>query len=288
VDEVVSDMTPLDKTAAVEAARSRGPVLMVGDGINDAPALAAADVGVAMGARGAAASSEAADVVILVDRLDRLVSAVHIARRSRAIALQSVGVGIGLSMAGMLAAAFGYLTPVQGALLQEAIDVAVILNALRALGGARRGRGRRRALGREELLALEAEHRVLAEVLDQIRLTAERIRDLPGPVAQMELAALEEALRGRLIPHERHDDEEVYARIRGREGSPDVLAGMSRTHREMQRQVHTFGLLRRAVPAAGPTEAQREQIQRLLYGLEAITRLHFAQEEEIYRLLEAD
>jgi heavy metal translocating P-type ATPase len=135
VDAVISDMRPQDKVAAVLAERVNGPVMMVGDGVNDAPALAAADVGVAMGARGAAASSEAADIVILVDRLDRLVDAIGIARRSRHIALQSVYVGIGLSVTGMMAAAFGYLTPVQGAVLQEAIDVAVIVNALRALGG---------------------------------------------------------------------------------------------------------------------------------------------------------
>jgi heavy metal translocating P-type ATPase len=135
VDAVISDMKPQDKVAAVLAEQANGPVMMIGDGVNDAPALAAADVGVAMGARGAAASSEAADVVILVDRLDRVVDAVRIARRSRHIALQSVYVGIGLSVTGMVAAAFGYLTPVQGAILQEAIDVAVILNALRALGG---------------------------------------------------------------------------------------------------------------------------------------------------------
>ena len=135
VDGVVSDMKPQDKVAAVMAESANGPVMMVGDGVNDAPALAAADIGVAMGARGAAASSEAADVVILVDRLDRLVDAIGIARRSRHIALQSVYAGIGLSMAGMVAAAFGYLTPVQGAILQEVIDVAVIVNALRALGG---------------------------------------------------------------------------------------------------------------------------------------------------------
>jgi cation transport ATPase len=133
VDEILGDLTPEGKVIAVRREAETCPVMMVGDGVNDAPALAAAEVGVAMGARGAAASSEAAGVVLLVDELHPLATALNIARRTRAIALQSVFIGLGLSIAGMIVAAFGYLPPVQGALFQEAIDVAVILNALRAL-----------------------------------------------------------------------------------------------------------------------------------------------------------
>jgi heavy metal translocating P-type ATPase len=132
-DAVRSELTPDQKVMLVLSERKNGPVMMAGDGVNDAPALAAADVGMAMGAAGAAASAEAADAVLLVDRLDRIVPAIEIAQRSRAIALQSVVAGIGLSLLGMTAAAFGVITPVQGALLQELIDVAVIVNALRAL-----------------------------------------------------------------------------------------------------------------------------------------------------------
>jgi heavy metal translocating P-type ATPase len=133
IDAVRSELSPDQKTLVVLSERKNGPVLMVGDGVNDAPALAAADVGLAMGAKGAAASAEAADIVLLVDQLDRVLPAMQIAQRSRVIALQSVFVGIGLSVIGMTGAAGGFITPVQGALIQEIIDVAVILNALRAI-----------------------------------------------------------------------------------------------------------------------------------------------------------
>jgi P-type E1-E2 ATPase len=135
IDLVRSELSPDAKVLTVLSERKVGPVMMIGDGVNDAPALAAADIGLAMGAKGAAASAEAADVVLLVDQLDRVLPAIRIARRSRFIALQSVIAGMGLSFIAMIAAAFGHLPPVEGALLQEAIDVAVIFNALRALRG---------------------------------------------------------------------------------------------------------------------------------------------------------
>ena len=136
VDAVYPDQTPEDKVAVVRAIQSRTaarPVVMVGDGINDAPALAAADVGIAMAASGATISSETADAVVLVDSVDRVGAAVEASGRALRIARQSILAGIGLSLAAMVLAAFGFIPPIAGALLQEGIDVAVILNALRAL-----------------------------------------------------------------------------------------------------------------------------------------------------------
>lgn len=129
---VRANLLSADKVAAVQELVTRyGNVLMVGDGINDAPALAAATIGVAMGAHGSAISAEAADVVLLVDDITRLGDAMAISRRMRRIALQSIGFGLGLSFALMILASMGHITPAAGAVMQEALDAAVILNALR-------------------------------------------------------------------------------------------------------------------------------------------------------------
>ncbi len=137
LDRVYAEQSPAEKVEVVRRVRESEqlrPVVMVGDGINDAPALAGADVGVAMGSAGATVSSEAADAVIMVDRIDRVADVIAIGRRTVRIARQSVVFGIALSVLGMGLAAAGWLVPVVGALAQEAIDVAVIVNALRAVG----------------------------------------------------------------------------------------------------------------------------------------------------------
>ena len=133
ITDVRADALPADKLLAVEAVENR-PVAFIGDGVNDAPVLTAADVGVALGARGSAAASESADVVIMLDDLSRVASAVEIAKYTFYIAKQSILVGIFISIGLMLVFATGKFAPIYGAGLQEVVDVIVIFNALRAHG----------------------------------------------------------------------------------------------------------------------------------------------------------
>ncbi|MCA8216396.1 heavy metal translocating P-type ATPase [Burkholderia cepacia] len=286
VTDVRAEQTPTDKLVAIQAARKEGVTIMVGDGVNDAPALAAADVGIAMGARGAAASSEAADVVLLVDRLDRLVDAIRIARRSRRIALESVVAGMSLSVVAMTIAAAGFLQPIAGAVIQEVIDVAVIVNALRVLLD--RPRPTNARLDDVDVEQLRREHTALSPLLDQIRDLADRLPGLSGAAIASELVHMIDSLDERLLPHERADDRDVYARLAPLLGGEDPLAAMSGAHREIFKMVRSLRQMVADLPRDGTNTMQVQAIQRLLYGLEAIVRLHCAQEEELFHAVGAD
>lgn len=134
VSDVQAECLPIDKVRAVQAVTAR-PVMMVGDGVNDAPVLAVADIGVAMGARGSTAASESADVVIMKDDLQRVARSVQVGHETIRIAIQSIWIGMVLSLGLMVVAVFGVVPAILGAGFQEIIDLVAILNALRALGG---------------------------------------------------------------------------------------------------------------------------------------------------------
>jgi heavy metal translocating P-type ATPase len=221
VDEVLAERSPAEKLEAARIERAVGPTIMVCDGINDAPALAAADVGVAMGA-------------------------------------------------------------VAGAVVQEAIDVAVIANALRALGA---GRARRRrpsaasvALGQR----FRAEHQELVGLLDRVRDVADRIGRLSPPLALAEVTAVHRFLVERLLPHEEAEDRLLYPLVAELLGGEDPTAPMSRAHAEIAHLTRLLGGVLADLGPAGPEAEDLTDLRRILYGIHAILRLHFAQEEEAY------
>ncbi|MGZ5876478.1 MAG: heavy metal translocating P-type ATPase [Bradyrhizobium sp.] len=285
LDAVLADRVPSDKVDAVRSEQRLHPTIMVGDGINDAPALASADVGVALGARGASASSEAADVVILADRLDRVGEAIIIAQRARRIAIQSIVAGMGLSTLAMLAAAFGWLLPVPAAIFQEVIDVAVILNALRALtpGHGRGGRHMTVAAGNE----LHRNHVSLIGNLDRLRSIADALDDATPANGTALIAEANKMVQEQVVVHERDDEGNVYPRLAGILRESHSLSAMSRAHREI---LHLARLLARVVEDLPTEKIDRYLIrdaQRIIEAIETLVRMHTAQEEDIYEAVSA-
>jgi soluble P-type ATPase len=280
LDAVLADRVPSDKVDAVRAEQRLNPTIMVGDGINDAPALASADVGIALGARGASASSEAADVVILADRLDRVGDAIAIAQRARRIAVESIIIGMSLSGLAMLAATAGWLAPVPAAIVQEVIDVAVILNALRALTPGR-GRVRRTipaAVGHE----MQRDHVALIRSLDRLRSIADALDDSAPEAAAALIAEANAVVQRQVVEHERDDEGSVYPRLAKVLTDNHGLSAMSRAHREI---LHLARLLARVVEDLPSEKIDRYLVrdaQRVIEAIEALVRIHTAQEEDIY------
>ena len=278
VDTVLADCDPTDKLAAIERESGHGPTIMVGDGSNDAPARAAAGVGVALAARGATASSEAADVVLTVDRVDALADAILIARRSKSIALQAVLVGMGLSFVAMVVAAVGLLPPAAGAVVQEVIDVLAIGIALRAVLP---GAVHTIALPAEDVaiaVRLRAEHDAVLPLIEQIRTVADALSSHHGDLAPVQV--LLGRLEGELLPHERADEELLVPLVDRALGGADATAAMSRTHAEIEHQVTRLRRLLQGLDQDSTEPEDVIELRRLLYGLYAVLRLHNAQEEE--------
>lgn len=282
LDAVRAEQSPADKVAAVRTERERAVTVMVGDGVNDAPALAAADIGVAMGARGSGASSEAAGIVLTTDRVDRLADAVAIAVRSRRIAVQSALGGMVMSLAAMAAAAAGLLPPAPGALLQEGIDVAVILNALRALRTDHGGRPALEPATEDLVRRFAAEHDDLREVVEAVRSAADRLSDEAEATSPAAVRQLHRLLTERLLPHERAEEQELYPALAASLGGEEVTATMSRAHVEIERLAQRVATHLALAEEGGLRPEQLDDLRACLYGLYTVLRLHFVQEEESY------
>ena len=285
LDAVLADRVPADKVEAVRSEQRLHPTIMVGDGINDAPALASADVGIALGARGASASSEAADVVILADRLDRVGEAITIAQRARRIAVQSIVAGMALSLLAMAAAALGWLAPVPAAIIQEVIDVAVILNALRALSPGYAAAGRR--ISAEDGHELHRKHLELVSQLDRLRSIVDALDDATAENGARLIAEANTIVQEQVVVHERDDEGNIYPQLAGVLRESHSLSAMSRAHREI---LHLGRLLARIAEDLPSEKVDRYLIrdaQRVIEAIETLVRMHTAQEEDIYEAVAA-
>jgi Cation transport ATPase len=220
-------------------------------------------------------------VVLTVDRLDRLGDAIRIARRAFRIARQSVVIGMGLSIIAMGVAAVGWLPAAWGALLQEGIDVAVILNALRVVTGP----SEQLRLGDEDAIVgrrFSDEHPRLQAELERLRSAADALGSEPPGIALEQVRAVNTFLVEELLPHEQAEDSELYPVLARVLGGHDSMGTMSRAHAEIGRLVARLGRLLDAVPNDDLQPEDIRELQSVLYGLHAVLRLHFAQENEGY------
>jgi len=279
LDGVLADCAPAQKITAVQQESATAATAMVGDGINDAPALAAAGVGIAMGAQGTAAAAEAGDVVLLVDRIDRIVDAIAIAQRSRRIALQAIALGMGLSGLAMVAAAAGLLTPLAGAVLQEGIDVAAILYALTALRPGWREAVPAPLPASAGLVERQAEHTALRGLPQALRDAAEAMGSGPDSLAVIE--ALQARLTAEVLPHQRAEERSLYPLAAQRLGGLDPMGPLIRMHTTIEVLVGQVGNLIAAAQAKDGWAAASGPLRRSLFELEAMLSLHLTIEEEV-------
>jgi iron-sulfur cluster repair protein YtfE (RIC family) len=279
VDEVLAERTPAEKLEVVRIESASAPTIMIGDGINDAPALALADVGVAMGTRGMTAATEAADVVLTVDTLDRLGEAISLAKRTVRIARQSVIAGMVMSLMAMACAAAGLLPAVDGALLQELIDLAAILNALRAL----RDTPNRVRLSDDDATLTKRfweEHVSIRANIAELHAVADRLGSMDTQSALAAVAHEYELLITEVLPHEQAEERELYPQLGRITGQWNLAATMSRAHVEIKHQIRRLGQLLEDIEPDGVEVADITELRGILYGLHAILKMHTAQEDE--------
>ena len=281
VDTALADCSPADKVDVVVTERAAGPTIMVGDGINDAPALARADVGVAMGARGVTASSEAADVVLTVDRLDRLGEAIGDRQagwrhrpaergvRDRDVVRRDDPRRCG-------SAPTGRRRPGPGGNRHRRHP--------QRPAGAGGGRSPPRIPAPDVAMARRfvAEHRTLRPGLDRLRAAADMLGWPPDVEAIAEVRAVHRFLVEEIGPHEVAEGTELYPVLDRALGGSESTITMSRAHAEIARLIRRLGRVLDALDPDRPDAGEVLELRRLLYGLHAILRLHFAQEEEGY------
>jgi hypothetical protein len=224
-------------------------------------------------------------VVILTDRLDRVGEAITIAQRARRIAVESIIVGMSLSVLAMVAAAIGWLDPVPAAIVQEVIDVAVILNALRALTPAHGDSGGRITL--EQGQELHHDHQALLKDLDRLRNIVDALDDAAPEKGAALIAEANGLVQNRVVAHEHDDEGIVYPQLARVLQERHGLSAMSRAHREI---LHLARLLARVAEDLPTEKVDRyllRDAQRVIEAIETLVRMHTAQEEDIYEAVTA-